>query len=79
MVRSTAAAPLTRQKGAAPTRAGGNDRRFLLFDPTFDLLLALTIIPFLRLIQWNPSPVYGFFVLKAVSFLSTGYLCVRCV
>jgi hypothetical protein len=38
-----------------PTRAGGNDRRFLLFDSTFDLLLALTTIPFFRLIQWNPS------------------------
>jgi hypothetical protein len=29
---------------------------FLFFDSTFDLLLVLTIIPFLRLIQWNPSP-----------------------
>jgi hypothetical protein len=43
---STAAAPPTRQRGAAPMRAGGNDRRFALFDSTFDLLLVLTIIYF---------------------------------
>jgi hypothetical protein len=29
---------------------------FLFFDSTFGLLLVLTIIPFFRLIQWNPSP-----------------------
>jgi hypothetical protein len=37
------------QRGAAPTRGGGNDRRFFLFDSTLDLFLALTIIPFCQI------------------------------
>jgi hypothetical protein len=40
---STAAVPPTRQRGAAPMRAGGNDRRFLFFAFNFDSFLVLTI------------------------------------
>jgi hypothetical protein len=44
-----------RQRGAAPIRAGGNDRRFVFFDSPLVFSCFDDLLPF-RLIQWNPSP-----------------------
>jgi hypothetical protein len=42
-------------RGAGPTHAGGNDRQFLFSDSSL-IFFCFDDHPFVRLIQWNPSP-----------------------